>query len=361
MKIAIDASVVANPLTGVARYAFELSGALSACGAEVEYWTWKRLRQALERRLGPEAAIVTFPHLRGLGTAVLPSLMCRTRGIEVFHFPNGDLLRCPAPSTAMVHDLAPFIFDSILPRSFTEHYRERTRKVVARCAAVFVNSRTTLEDLERFFPEGRDRYFLTIPGSDHALPASEGSGKPPFGLSPGYLLSVGTIEPRKNYDTLLRAYGMLAQRRGPDLPKLVICGGDGYRAADTRNLAGELGLTGRAVFTGYAGESELAALYGNATGYIHSSLYEGFGFPLVEAMKRGLPIAAADNSAVRELFSGLYLPFDAGSAESAADSMESLLDGGLDDSVRAARENVLARLTWRRCAEETLAVFRSLT
>ncbi len=360
MRVVLDASVIANPLTGIARYAFELASSMTLCGADVEYWTWERLGSALRQKLGAGPTVRTFPHLRGAGTALIPSVMCRRHGVDVFHFPNGDLLRCPVPATSMIHDLTPFIFDDILPAELAGFYRERTRRVVKRCGAIFVNSQTTLDDLERFFPEGRERYFLTHLGSDHPLAEPEPADRPPFGLEPGYLLAVGTIEPRKNYGTLLRAYAALSGRRPGHLPRLVICGGDGYRAGEIRRLSIDLGLRETVTFTGYAGEGELASLYGHACAFVHPALYEGFGFPIVEAVRRGLPVAASDNSSVRELFEGLFLPFDAGSVESAAEAIEALPGTPLDAQGEEIRRMVLERLTWRNCAERTLAVMRDL-
>lgn len=361
MRVAMNAAVIAHPLTGVARYAFELGGALTDLGIEVEYWTWDRFRDVLRTSIGDGPIIRTFPHLKGIGTALVPGMKSIAARLDVYHFPNGDLLKCPVPRTAMVHDLAPFLFDDILPPDMRDFYREKTRRVVKLCAAVTVNSRTTLENLLDLFPEGAARYHLTPLGCDHRLPPAGAPGELPCGLEPGYILSVGTIEPRKDYETLIRAWGLLSGPGGVSIPPMVIAGGDGFLAEETRMLARKTAPGGGVHFAGYVDEGTLSTLYAHAALYVHSSIHEGFGLPVAEAMKWDLPVAAADNSAIRELFGGLYMPFDTGSPESAADAISAALASRPDHGLIESRRSVLEGLTWRNCAGRTAEAFTAAT
>lgn len=354
MRIAFNAAVAAHPLTGVARYAFELAAGLRDLGVDLEYWTWNRLRPALAEILGPGAPVWTFPSLAGLGPRLLPSVRCAVRRVRAWHFPNGDLLPCTAHRTAMVHDMAPFLFPDHNPPALGEFYRERTRRIVRGCSAIAVNSRTTLTDLVEAFPSCRDRVFLTPLGTDH-LRGTSGSAPLPGGLSPGYLLAVGTVEPRKNLRMLVEAYASV-----PGLPRLVICGGPGYRSEEIESLPAALGISDRVVFTGYVGEDVLSALYDGAAALVHPAVYEGFGLPLVEAMRRGLPVAASDNSALKEMFGGLYIPLDPGDGDSVSEALRKVAGAGRDPVLDARRREVLSGLTWRRCAEATLEMFESL-
>ncbi len=361
MRVAINAAVIAHPLTGVARYAFELGGALTDLGLDVEYWTWDRFRDDLRASIGEGPVIRTFPHLKGMGTALVPGMKSLATRLDVYHFPNGDLLKCPVPKTAMIHDLAPFLFDGILPPDMRDFYREKTRRVVRLCAAVTVNSRTTLANLLELFPEGQDRYHLTPLGCDHILPPAGAPDALPCGLEPGYILSVGTIEPRKDYETLIRAWGLLSGPGRGEAPPLVIAGGDGFMAEETRMLARQTSPGGGVHFAGYVDESTLSTLYAHAALYVHSSIHEGFGLPVAEAMRWGLPVAAADNSAVRELFGGLYIPFDTGSPESAAAAISAALASRPDPELVESRSRVLEGLSWRNCAARTAEAFAAAT
>jgi len=361
VRVAMDAAVMAHPLTGVARYAFELGKALSLQGHAVEYWTFNRLRGPLTAKVGSDSRIRTFPHLRGAGPCVFPHLWSLISRPDIHHFPNGDLFPSPVPRTAMIHDLAPFLFDDILPPDLRDFYRERTRRIVRLRKVITVNSQTTMDHLLDIFPEASDRCRLTPLGCDHVLRLPAPAGKPPQGLAPGYLLSVGTIEPRKDYATLIRAYRLLSDRPGgSDLPPLVIAGGDGYRADEVRDLARTLLPDDRVRFTGYVDGEMLSSLYAHAAAYLQASLHEGFGLPVAEAALLGLPVAAADNSAISELFSGLYEPFETGVPESAADAMEKVLHRRrrTPDDPTVIRK--LDGLTWSNCAALTASAFESV-
>ncbi len=357
----MDAAVMAHPLTGVARYAFELGEALSLRGHEVEYWTFDRFRGPLTVKVRSGSRVRTFPHLHGAGPCIFPYLWRLISRPDIHHFPNGDLLPSPVPRTAMIHDLAPFLFDGILPPDLRDFYRERIRRIVRLCAAITVNSRTTMDHLLDLFPEASDRCHLTPLGCDHALRHAVPEEEPPFGLAQGYLLSVGTIEPRKDYGTLIRAFRLLSDRSGgKGLPLLVIAGSDGYRADEVRDLARTLLPGDRIRFTGYVDEDILASLYAHAAAYLHSSLHEGFGLPVAEAALRGLPVASADNSAIRELFSGLYEPFETGSPESAATAIEKTLSSQRRTPGDPTALQMLDGLTWSNCARLTASAFESV-
>lgn len=362
MRVAVNAAVMAHPLTGVARYAFELGRALSGLGHEVEYWTWNRFRSSLRERLGPGPVVRTFPHLHGIGPAVIPLLTSMTARIDVHHFPNGDLLPSRAPRTAMIHDMAPFLFDGILDPGVRDFYRRRTARVVRECAAITVNSMTTLDHLLEVFPEARGRCHPTPLGCDHELVPPGGPDDLPPGVRPGYLLSVGTVEPRKDYPTAIRASKLLLERLGASsFPGLVIAGGDGYSAQETRALVRELGMGGMVHFTGFVGEGTLSTLYAHASAYIHSSLHEGFGLTVAEAIRQGLPVAAARNSAIVELFDGLFVGFETGSAESAAEAAAVALAMGRGSTPGDRACHATKVLTWENCARLTEGAFREVT
>jgi glycosyltransferase involved in cell wall biosynthesis len=92
---------------------------------------------------------------------------------------------------------------------------------------------------------------------------------------------------------------------------------------------------------------------------VHSSIHEGFGLPVAEAMRWDLPVAAADNSAVRELFGGLYIPFETGSPESAAAAISKALASRPDHELVESRRSVLEGLSWRNCAGRTAEAFEA--
>ena len=112
-----------------------------------------------------------------------------------------------------------------------------------------------------------------------------------------YILAVGTIEPRKNLSTLLKAFAIINDKN----IKLVLAGKNGWINEDFFNLLETLNIKNRIIFTGYISMEELAALYSGAKAFVFPSIYEGFGLPLLEAMGCGCPVIASNCSSIPEI------------------------------------------------------------
>jgi alpha-1,3-rhamnosyl/mannosyltransferase len=190
----------------------------------------------------------------------------------------------------------------------------------------------------------------------------DGTAGLPEGAPEGYALSVGTLEPRKNLETLLRAWRRLRRRRrarGETVPPLVLCGGYGWKAEGLRREVDAARAEGWLHHFGYVSEQELAAFYRNARLFVFPSRYEGFGLPLLEAMSAGVPAVASDLPVLRELGGDAALYAPALDEETWAERVEELLsDGELAERLAAAGRERAARFTWERAAEEHVAVFR---
>jgi len=179
----------------------------------------------------------------------------------------------------------------------------------------------------------------------------------PEGIEPGFILAVGTVEPRKNYPRLLIAYRRLRGR--PGVPQLVVAGRAGWAYGDTlRRIAAEPGVR----YLGHVDEPTLAALYEHASVLAFPSLYEGFGLPLLEAMSRGVPAVVGTAGALPELGMGAAISVDAESSDAIAGALERLLvDEGLrkevgQEGIRRARD-----YTWASAAERVLAAMHRIS
>jgi len=126
-----------------------------------------------------------------------------------------------------------------------------------------------------------------------------------FGMDPNeFFLSVGTIEPRKNYGTLLEAYSLYCSMAGKDHKKLCIAGGYGWKEANLKELVKELGIEKNVCFTGYVNDETLSSLYHNCYAFVYPSWYEGFGLPVLEALSLHKPVIASDASSLPEVTGG---------------------------------------------------------
>lgn len=174
----------------------------------------------------------------------------------------------------------------------------------------------------------------------------------------GYLLAVGTVEPRKNLRRLLRAYTRLPQALTGRFP-LVVTGASGWDNEGELADLSALERAGRIRYLGYTSADELAALYAGARGFVFPSLYEGFGLPVLEAMASGTPVVCSSSPSLAEVLGGHGHRVDPLDEADIAAGLRAVLedDAGNRRFVEAGLEHA-AGFIWRRCAERTAAVYR---
>ncbi|MGH9937663.1 MAG: glycosyltransferase family 4 protein, partial [Blastocatellia bacterium] len=175
-----------------------------------------------------------------------------------------------------------------------------------------------------------------------------------------YLLYVGTIEPRKNLLTLLRAYDELL-RTTPRRPQLVLCGGRGWLCDEVFKLVEDLRLQDQVRFTGYVEDADLPALYSAAEAFVYPSLYEGFGLPPLEAMACGAPVITSDVSSLPEVIGEAGLTHAPNDARALTAAMAKLLgDETTREYFRRAGLKQASNFSWERAARETQSVYDEL-
>jgi alpha-1,3-rhamnosyl/mannosyltransferase len=182
------------------------------------------------------------------------------------------------------------------------------------------------------------------------------AGPLPEGLAPGFILAVGTIEPRKNYPRLLAAYRAL--RAQTDAPPLVIAGRPGWAYGDTlEKIRAEPGVR----YLGHVDEPTLSALYESARVLAFPSLYEGFGLPLLEAMAHGLPAVVGATGALPELAGEVAVLVEPEDVDAIASGLEKVLtDEALRQRLRVASMERAREFTWERSADLTRKALRDI-
>ena len=270
----------------------------------------------------------------------------------VVHAPSLAIPPTNLPLVVTIHDLA----FQIVPETFTRHGRDWHERALRRAAAVadaFVvpSEMVATQLVEAGLGVTRDQVQVISEGSDHlGAPDLEGARQllERQGVTGRFILSVGTIEPRKNLARLIEEFD---NARGQFLEPctLVICGPTGWM--------GELSPTDRVVLVGHVPDSVLAGLYQLAQVVAYVPLVEGFGLPVVEAMRYG---AVVVTSAVPSATRGALIvdPYDidsiAGGLVNCAD------DGALRVRLSSEGLEYSKGLTWRRCAEAHLALWREV-
>jgi glycosyltransferase involved in cell wall biosynthesis len=289
---------------------------------------------------------------------------CRLRGFDLYHEPNFLPLPCDLPTVATLHDLSVILHPEWHPTDRVAAYERDFRDGLARTAHVITVSEFARQEIIHVLglPSERvTRVYNGVKSEFRPLPAPKvAEGLRRLGLPPEYLLYVGTLEPRKNLLTLMRAYGALPDSVRQRFP-LLLAGGWGWRA---ERLADYLKCVGEAHGVrciGYVADAHLPLLYNGARALAFPSLYEGFGLPPVEMLACGGAVLASTAGAVVETAGAaahLTAPHDEDGWR------EALLRVATDDdwwqSLRRGAVSAARPFTWEQSAADTLAVYRNV-
>lgn len=269
------------------------------------------------------------------------------------------------PKVVTIHDLSPYTFPDCHPKGRVAGLRAEIENSIATSAAVITDSEFTRQELASYFGHPLDRIHAVPLAANHQFyprTADEvGSVLKEFGIRfQGYSLFVGTIEPRKNLDTLLAAYEVLPTKLR-DMWPLVIIGYKGWKSDATRKKIDAGVSKGWIRYLGFVAENQLPLLYAAAKLFIFPSRYEGFGLPVLEAMASGVPVICTDSSSLPEVADGCALLFNANDQKALT---EHLMRAFEDADWRAqASIKGLSRaneMTWLACAQNTIKVYESV-
>lgn len=263
------------------------------------------------------------------------------------------------PTVVTVHDLSFLRFPERLSRRRRIYLEAMVGTSACRATRVIAVSTSTREDLVELAGVRDDRISVVYPGVDPRFRPMDGQAQARpghFGDRP-YILHVGTLEPRKNQDVLIRAFARLKRERA--MPHaLAIVGARGWMYEQLFDLVVALGLQGDVNFLDYIPPAELPAWYNGADLFAYPSAYEGFGLPVLEAMACGVPVVTSSSSSLAELAGRACLTVEPGSEEALEAAMAAILeDDELRNALRDAGLKRAAGYSWRRCAEETFAVY----
>ncbi len=263
-----------------------------------------------------------------------------------------------------IHDLAFMRFPDSNFKWFIDKYSRMVRQNAVRAKRILASSRSTAGDIQEFFGTDPDKIDAVHLAADpifkkFALPEIDSSLAGRMGIRKPYILSVGTIEPRKDFVTLIKAYS-LARDRDPDLGhQLVIAGRTGWKSEASYEAREKSAYTDDIIFTGRLTDEELVQLYNQARLFVYTSVFEGFGLPPLEAMSCGVPVIASDSSSITEVVGDAGIMVRPGDAEGFADSIINTL--GDKDLLNRLSERSLLRaksFSWQKTAEKTLAAYR---
>lgn len=369
MRVGFDATTLTMQRTGIGRYTLELLHALVRHEADLELVLMAH--RSLDADLSNNG-VATLRRLRGPGLPVklawmqtlLPVRLAAAR-LDVCHFTNYHApLASPLPMIVNLHDMSLILEPRRHPLRRVLTMRPFLRAVARRAAAVVCLTESARADaIETLDIE---------PARVHAIPAAPSACFVPitdpgvlhetaerYGLAPGFLLFVGTIEPRKNLVRLVEAYSRL-RSDGFDRP-LVLAGTLGWRYADLLERIDALGLEDAVRLLGFVPDDDLPLLLSLAGAFVYPSLYEGFGLPIIEALACGTPTVTSDRGAMAEVAGDAALlvdPTDVGALTIALS--QALNDNATRTRLRAQGPLRAAEFSWERAAHQTAALYRAV-
>lgn len=285
----------------------------------------------------------------------LPVLVARD-GIDVFWGPNFCLpLLCHVPTVLTIHDMVYKVLPDTMMRKTYYHNAFGLPLYARKSQKILVPSVNTKLDVVKYLRVAEDRVVVTPLGMPKRFRQELDTGiilSHRFGLEMGsYILAVGTVEPRKNLERVVRAF-RLARKAHPDM-KLVVAGTLGWASEQTQSALQDEGV----IYVGYVSDVELMALYKGCRFFVYVPLYEGFGMPPLEAMAVGKPVLTANNSSLPEVVGRAAILVDATREECIREGMSLLwVDGDLRERLS---EQALARarkFSWDETAQKTLNV-----
>ena len=301
MRIAVNCrSVLLSNRTGIGRYTYHLLDALGGIDPINGYVLY-----APKRLFDVKRQIPFFPYRNF--KASYDYFHGGPPAADVYHVPCPDnLVRFDGKLVATIHDLIYQTYPQGHTRqtiAMTHHFMEQT---VKRADKIICASESTRRDLHAFFDFPKEKSCTILNGVDHRIfyPLQDKREALSFlkecGMEPGFILFVGTIEPRKNLPGLLEAMGRVkAEGRAP--PVLVVAGMSGWMGEQTAPMVRRLGLERRVIFTGYVSDEQLNMLYNTCGVFVFPSFYEGFGFPILEAFCAGAAVVVSKTSSCLEI------------------------------------------------------------
>jgi len=376
LKVAFNATQLLSPATGIGNYIIELGAALAATGA-VDPFSFYRYRW---RHEAPAPPFEAPPAMRVLADRFKPFVPMRgpmrraaqylgfasglhRHRIDLYHEPNYIPLSYDAPVVITIHDLSWIRFPNAHPPDRVAWLERSLPRAIDRAQAILVDSDFIRHEVLTTFGVDTQRVHTAHLGvSPDFQPRSADATEPwltRFGLKHGsYILTVGTLEPRKNLRHMLAAFALLPARLRERFP-LVIAGARGWRSSSLVTHLRRIS-TRDVRFLGHVDRESLLRLYSGATLFAFPSLYEGFGLPPLEAMASGTPVLVSDRASLPEVVGNAGATMNPDDPEQTTAMLEAILD---DDSRRAAmaRSGVerAARFTWDACAAVTLSVYRT--
>lgn len=372
MKIGLDISQIVYQGTGVARFT---AGLVNTILDNDKKNQWLFFFSGLRQKLNPELKkrIIKCNH-ELIEWSIPPTLLCilwnnlhnlakrLTLNVERLNnldwFITSDWTEPPLSKTnktTIVHDLTYLRYPQTVHNKIRTVQTKRLKLVKKESRIIFADSQSTKDDLVSSLNIGEKKIVVNYPGVDVQKPSSEEIKKTllKYKLTKPFILSVGKLEPRKNLKRLIEAYS----KSSVDNVELVIVGPQGWNN-ETIEQYSNIAIKGMNVkFLGYVSDMDLYALYASCLFFIYPSIWEGFGYPVIEAMKLGAPVTTSNSSSLKEIAGDAALLFDPLNIDSIIKSIQTMTgDKKLRENMVLKGTKQSAKFTWKNYYDKLLSI-----
>lgn len=356
MRIALNALNLTETKAGVGNYAWHIIRELQQNPGEHHFTVY--INESVKHLFSGSDGM-TFSVLGNFPDSKRRLLYELTKLADVLNGQNYDLIHfldyvvppqaLKAPFCVTVHDVSFFVSGAYFTKSMNVVKRHLLPRSCKRAAGILTVSEFTKRELLNYVAVPQEKVFPVLLGAEAPSDGAEG-GEP-------CVLCVGTIEPRKNQITAMKAMELL-WRKNPDfsLP-LVIVGKRGWRFEEVIRYAENSPFRDRIRFVGYCSEAQLNGWYRNAKAFVFPSLYEGFGLPPLEAMRFGVPVVSSCAGSLPEVLGDAAILCPPEDSSAFAEGIESVLGNTAFSEPGKKRA---AELSWKRTAEKTMEIYRNI-
>lgn len=382
-KIAIDASRAVNEKAGIGRYTFEIIKNLLLADRKNDYelfYTFVRDENGQKQKIIAE--------LESLNARVKTKIFkipgdwkekfWGWKNLNLFDLILGrqDILFAPSffevhlasriPAVVTIHDLTMFKFPEQRGGKLSQYLADRTEKACQKAKKILAISENTKKDLIEILKIKSEKIVVTpLACAEEFFKKPSGKEideiKNKYSLTQKFILTVGTLEPRKNVTRLVSAYGKLPKELQAKYD-LAIVGGGGWNNSGIFEIVKKLKLINKIKFLGFVPDEDLNVLYRSAEIFVYPAIYEGFGLPVLEAMTVGAPVVTSNTSSLPEVGGQAVLYVDPLDISDIVFKIKSLLKNPRirADLIKKGKIQV-QKFSWTKTAQKTLKVFEWMT
>jgi alpha-1,3-rhamnosyl/mannosyltransferase len=378
MKVILNVDAITKPLTGIGNYALQLAEGIPKNKSVTDFklysshqWisdanhalkaneTLARVRKNIPLK-GPALRLYTWQKNLWFKNKSKPF-----DADFILHSPNYLLLPFEGPSVTTIHDLSFIRYPETHPPERVALLEKELPKSIEQADAIITDSEYIKSEVNEILGIKKEKIHVVPLGvSDDFRPYSSQAVTPTLikyklnGIK--YLLSVATLEPRKNLNALIDAYLILPKKLRNEY-KLVIIGARGWLSKNLLKRIKMLVDRGEVIALGYIHSDDLPFIYSGAHGFVLPSIYEGFGLPILEAMASGTPVLTSTSSSLPEVAAGAAILTNAFDIEEISQGIVQLVeDDGWRNQARNKGLNRSNKYTWEKCIENTIEVYKTL-